>query len=356
MSTVAVVGASTTLGRALLERLDADRAVGRIIGVDLEPPPMPVAKLDFRTGEARDPLLPLALSGAQTVVYLPPRIAGEASDDVHHAVLVRGTERVAAAAEAVGATRFVLLSSGAVYGAHADNPIPLPEDAPLRANPDFPPAHHGRLAEEALEAWGRARPGTDVVVLRPAVVVGAEIDGWVARHLELPRLPMVRGYAPPLQVAHVEDVAAALHLAATVLEPGAYNVACEGWLSAGDVAGLLGRRTVEVPEEVAFGLAARLWRRGLFAGPPGLLHFVMHPWVLASDKLRAAGWAPVHGNREALREFAAAHHEWLALGRLRVRRRELYAGLLAGLGLLAGFAFGGRRPRDHEAEQVHDAA
>ena len=32
----------------------------------------------------------------------------------------------------------------------------------------------------------------------------------------------------------------------------------------------------------------------------------MYPWVIANDKLKAEGWAPVHGNADAIREAVAA--------------------------------------------------
>jgi UDP-glucose 4-epimerase len=344
MTTVAVTGASGAIGRALLERLDADRRVTALVGIDVDAPPMPVAKLDFRAVDVRDRLLHLALGDADVLVHLATGAPAGAGEDARFAVTVNGTRNVLDAAAKAGVGRVVVLSSAAVYGAHPGNPIPLTEDAPLRANPDFPPAYQRLLAEELVAAWAAEHPDVGVAVLRPAVVVSAETDDWVARHLESPRLPLVRGHAPPLQFAGVDDVAAAVHLAAVGdLPPGAYNVACEGWLAAAEVSALLGRKPVELPENVAFGLGQRLWRQRLVAAPPGFLHYVMHPWVVATDKLRAAGWEPTASNREVLREFAAAHHGWLSVGRVRVRRRDLYVGGFALVGLIAGLAIGSRR-------------
>jgi len=53
------------------------------------------------------------------------------------------------AAGAVGATHLVLLSSATAYGAWANNPVPLTEDAPLRPNPEL---------EFAVRAAERDRP------------------------------------------------------------------------------------------------------------------------------------------------------------------------------------------------------
>ena len=51
---------------------------------------------------------------------------------------VRGTRNVFESARAAGASKVVYVSSGVAYGAHPDNDVPLTEESPLRANPDFP--------------------------------------------------------------------------------------------------------------------------------------------------------------------------------------------------------------------------
>ena len=46
-------------------------------------------------------------------------------------------------------------------------------------------------------------------------------------------------------------------------------------------------------------LPARL-ARALIRLPNGLLPYTVHPWVVANDRLRAAGWTPTFTNEEAL--------------------------------------------------------
>ena len=324
MTTVAVTGAGGFTAAALLERLDADRAVERIIGVDRVEPQMPVAKLDFRLADVRDPLPALALQGADAIVHLAVSEGPLVSEDTMFAINVEGTRNLLAAADAAGVARLVHLSSAAVYGADPGNVVPLHEDVPLRANPDFGWAFHHLLAEELVTRWAAEHAGTTVTVLRPATTLGPGADTAVSRHLEQPWLPVVRGYLPPVQLLHVDDLAAALHLAVTRDLPGAYNVAAEGWLPLDDMARVMGRGLLRVPESVAFPAASRLWRRGVIAAPPGALRYLMHPWVVSTERLHAQGWAPTRSNRDILREFVADHHPWMSLGRLRVRRRHCY--------------------------------
>lgn len=345
MSTVAVTGANGAVGRALITRLDAERSVTRILAVDVEEPDMPAAKLEFRTADVRDALLTHALRGADVIVHLAGRRGPWRDEDTMFACNVHGTRNVLSATEAVGARKLVHLSSASVYGAHADNPVPLPESAALRANPDFGYGYHQLLSEELVAEWADGHPRVTVTVLRPAPVMAPDVDDFVARTLESPRLPVVRGYTPPRQFVHIEDLADALALAVTADLPGPYNVAADGWLATEDLLALLGRKAVIVPETVAFSAAEHLWARGISPLPAGALHYVMHPVVLATDLLHERGWAPAHSNREVVREFAETHRAYVTLGRVRLRRRPLYVGVCAGLGLLAGLLFGRRLTR-----------
>lgn len=346
MTTVAVLGASGPVGRALLERLDADRAVESIVGVDLTEPEMPVAKLQFRTADVRDRLLPVALDGADAVVHAALVPDPSPSEDTVFAINVSGTRNILDATDRAGARKLVVISSAAVYGAHPDNAVPLDEDAPLRANPDFGFAYQRQLVEELVAEWAALHPDVAVTVLRPAILLGPGVDHFVCRLLEAPRLLTVKGYEPPLQFAHVDDVAAAAHLAVSGDLRGPFNVAAEGWLSFDDVRHLLGKRTTAVPETVAFETVGRLWAHHAVPTPPGVLHFLMHPWIVACDRLRAHGWAPLHSNREILREFATSHGGWLSIGVLRCRRRDLYSMAFAATGVLLGLAVvGWRRTR-----------
>jgi hypothetical protein len=86
-----------------------------------------------------------------------------------------------------------------------------------------------------------------------------------------------------------------------------YNVAADGWLAADDARALVGRaNTPSVPEELLTRALRRAWVLGLGDIPPGLVPYLVHPWVVANDRLRAQGWAPRHTNADAIAEAAAA--------------------------------------------------
>ena len=143
------------------------------------------------------------------------------------------------AAAAAGVARVVIITSASVYGAQADNPVPLDEAAPLRAVPDG--SGPGRLLEiEALIARSRAAyPGLAVTVLRPATLVGSGEPSLVSRHFEAPRLLVVRGSTPRWQFVHVDDLAAAVALAVSGQVTGDVTLGCDGLAVAGAGRGAL---------------------------------------------------------------------------------------------------------------------
>lgn len=340
MRTVAVTAASGPVGRELLALLDADPRVGTILGVDVVEPDMPPASLEFRVADPRDPVLASVLRGADVIVHLAGWVPEPVSEDVAFARSVHGTRNVLAAAEAVGARGVVHLSTAMVYGAHPDNPVPLGEQARLRASADAPAAYHALLAEELVAAFRAEHPGVDVAVLRPATILGGHVDSPATRLLEALRVPGVAGYDPPLQFADVADVAEALRLAASEGLDGAFNVAPDGWLTTEEAEHVAGRRLLRLPETPALGAVSALHRLVGAELAPGELTYLMHPWVVDAGRLASHGWRAERSNREVLRAAAEEHRRWVRLDGLRIRRRDLYAVgagvVLASAGLAAG--------------------
>lgn len=330
MATVAITGVGGLIGRRLVAELTADPAVERIVGIDIRAPEgLHSPKLEFRRADIRDPGFEQVLSGADTLVHLAFQLDPIRDEAEMRSINVDGTRNVIEAAVAAGIRRIIYTSSGVVYGAHPDNDLPLTEDSPLRANPDFNYAEHKLEVEQWLWPWAERHPEVVLTVFRPAIVGGPGVQNFITRQLEAPRFVVVRGHYPPMQFVHVDDVAAALALAVDRDLPGAYNVASEGWLSHDEVVAISGVRTVEVPEEVAFRLAERLWRLGLAEAPPGELYYIMYPWVMSVDKLLSAGWRPKHTNRDTLAELAEEHRPYVTVLGVRARRRDLRVGAAA---------------------------
>jgi nucleoside-diphosphate-sugar epimerase len=337
-----------------------------VLGLSRHEPPLLGPKFEFVQAGPGDPAFADALDGVDTLVLFPLIDAADRNEEGRRARVLEGTRRSLEAA--AGAATVVLWSSGVVYGAHPDNPVPIPETQPARPNPEFPAA--GILADServALAAGGsrdltdservarEAAPGDGppegsgdgptVVVLRGAGVWAPAWGTFLARSLMAPAMVGVRGQDPPLQALAPADAVSALVLATSGRLQGVYNVAPDDWVGAKEAARAAGRRRLEVPQRVAQSTAERLWQAGMSPATAGELAFQTHPWVLDNARLRSAGWAPTRSSAEAFAEAGGQKPEGVLVGGVQIRRSDVFRGAAATLALAAAVAVARRQAR-----------
>jgi nucleoside-diphosphate-sugar epimerase len=321
---VAVTGPTGTFGFGLVPLLQADDRVARIVGIarrPFDPAEHGWTKMAYRQGDVRDaPSLERAFEGADVVVHLAFLITGTASRATTREINVDGTLNAVRAAAAVGARRFVYASSVAAYGFHADNPVGMTEEWPVR------PAEHLFYAQEKAELEHllhdeiAAHPDLALYLVRPSIVVGPHTLGAkdvlpgrlapVGRRLAglVGRLPVpVPAPVPdvPLQLVHEDDVGRALVQCIVGAGPaGAYNIAGDGVLSARDVARALGVLPLPLPAGVvrtAARAVAALPDLPFLPPATGWAEAVSHPSIMDTTKAkRELGWVPRHTGLEAL--------------------------------------------------------
>jgi nucleoside-diphosphate-sugar epimerase len=184
-----------------------------------------------------------------------------------------------------------------------------------------------------------------VTVLRPATLVGPDVDTVVGRHFESPRLLVVRDARTVWQFCHVDDLAEAVVTAIAAELDGPLTVAADGVLQQADVERLSGMRRIELPAALAFGTAERLHRVGVLPAPATDLAYVVHPWAVSAQRLREHGWAPVYDNETCLGvllEEVRGHH---AVALRRLDRKDAALGAAGAAVALVGTAAIVRRRR-----------
>jgi nucleoside-diphosphate-sugar epimerase len=306
---VAVTGAARGLGHALTTQLARSPRLRRVIAIDCQRGE--ATGVTWRVVDVRDPALAGRLASVDVVVHTDLDLAPGTDRRARRAFNVRGAQTVLTAAAAGGVGRVVLVTSAMVYGARPDNPVPLPEDAPLGADQDGSVVGDLLEIEQLAQRSALAHPGMAVTVVRPAALVGEGVDTLITRHFEAPRLLTVKGCAPRWQFCHVDDLVSALELAVTAEVTGAFAVGCDGWLEPEQLEELSGLKRIELPAGLTFATAQRLYRAGLTPAPVNDLHFVVYPWVVDCAALRAAGWRPSYDNAAAvsvLLDQRAGHH------------------------------------------------
>ncbi|HET9691523.1 MAG TPA: NAD-dependent epimerase/dehydratase family protein [Acidimicrobiales bacterium] len=342
MARIVVTGISGSLGRRVAAQLLGPGRGDDVVGVDLDgggglPAGARVVSLDLAGSPgATDDALAAAMVGADAVVHLAWVTAdGPGADAMRAAEANRvALARVLAATAASGARRLVHLSSATVYGAWADNRIPLGEDALLRPNPGFGFATGKAEAERVVARWAAAHPEVAVAVLRPTVTLGTP-QRPLYEALGGTRVPAVGDGTRPVQYLHVDDLAAAVVLAVDRSLTGVYNVAPDAGMPEATARALSGGvAAFSVPAWVGRPLAALgwdLWRRGI---PREARPYAMHPWVVAPDRLKVEGWTPAHTSEEALVATDARPH----LDDLPPGRRQQVVLAATGLAVLGGVA------------------
>ena len=280
-----------------------------------------VAGVIWRLADVRDPALAGRLTGVNVLVHTDVDTSAESDYRARRAFNVRAAQTVLTAGAAGRVGRVILITSGMVYGASPDNPVPLPESAPLAADPDGSVAGDLLEIEHLARRSARVHPGVSVTVVRPAALVGPGIETLVTRHFDAPRLLTVRGFSPRWQFCHADDLVRALELAVAGDITGAFAVGCDGWLEEDQVEEISGLRRIELPPGLTFGTAQRLHRIGISPAPVGDLRYLVYPWVVDCQALRAAGWRPRYDNTTALRQLMEARAARHAAAR-RLPRKE----------------------------------
>jgi nucleoside-diphosphate-sugar epimerase len=322
---VAVTGPTGTFGFGLMPLLQADDRVARVVGVarrPFDPAQQGWTKMTYRRGDVRDLAgLEQAFRGADVVVHLAFLITGTASRATTRAINVDGSVNAIRAAAAVGARRFVFASSVAAYGFHADNPVGMREDWPVRPASRLFYAQEKAELERLLAAEADRHRGLDLYMLRPSIVLGphtlgakdllpgplAALVGRLAAGMS--RLPVgIPAPVPrvPVQFVHEDDVGRALLLCVVGAGPaGAYNIAGDGVLSSADVVREVGLTAVPVPGRLARAPARAITAlAALPFAPPALgwAEVVSHPPVMDTTKAkRDLGWRPRYTGLEAVR-------------------------------------------------------
>ena len=307
MASVVISGAAGRTGRRLVPRLQQQDGVDRVVPVDAS---APVAEL---------------------------KAAFEGMDALVHLGFATTIAPVLEAAASSSISTVVYRSSASVYGAWSDNRVPLTEDVPLRPNPGFTFAIEHGEAERLVAEWSEDHPAVRVAVLRPVPVVAPGRESWESNTLGRPSSLRRSESLPPVQFLHVDDASSAFAHAVTERLQGTFNVAPDGFVS-GETARALatnGRLTLPLPDRVAATAERWAWRLGWGGAPAPAVPYLVHPWVVANDKLVATGWSPEHTNEEAL--VAARKGSWWRELSPK-RRQELALSAAGGIGVLGATA------------------
>ena len=287
-----VTGVSRHLGARLARALSVDPRVDRVVGVDVVPPRSNIGRTEFVRADLRTPTISrvVAAHNVDTVVHAgvlqTPRSAGGRA--AMKELNVMGTLQLIAACQRVESVRrFVLKSSGSVYGSGSSNPAMFREhDEPVSPPRSGFPRDCVEV-EDAARRLARLRPDVSVSLLRLANVVGPKVDTPLTRYFRLPIVPTVLGFDARLQLLHEDDAVTVMQEATFSDQAGALNVAGEGVLMMSQALARAGRMQMPMPGFLDAAMGGLLKRGGLVEFAPEDVGFLTYGRVLDTTRLRA---------------------------------------------------------------------
>ena len=231
---VLVTGMGGDLGTRVVNLLEADPAIGEILGIDRDPPRRRIHRVEFHRVEPDDrrkavrlvrdfdPDIVLHLGVYEPNARADPTMAR--LDTAASAVSVLG------AAPSCPSLRAIVVRSGIeVYGRRGGAPTRPDEASPVDPTSPFGSslAEVERVATEAGHV-----AGVPLTRLRLATVVGPSFPSPLGRYLRLPVVAVDPFRELPFSLLHQEDAAVALVAAATSGFDGALNVVGPGAITA----------------------------------------------------------------------------------------------------------------------------
>jgi UDP-glucose 4-epimerase len=298
-----ITGGAGYIGTRLVERLSERDDTERIVIADIRPPASFRPKTTFERLDVRDAERARELITAErpdTVIHLAFVLNPIHDQEAEYDIDVGGTQNVLRAASEAGVEHVMVTTSATAYGAFADNPVPIAEDWPVRGVPSFPYACHKTEADRLCQLWALEHPERTMTIVRPCIVFGPNVDNYIVRLWTSQPFQADFGLpSQPIQFVHEDDLVDALERLLLGRHGGAFNVAGDGTMTGDECAEAIGMKRRRIPLGLYWKLGALMWRLRQSETPPGNLHFAIHPWVVATDKLKeTTGWSPEHTSRE----------------------------------------------------------
>ena len=306
MSVVAVTGINGFFAKSIVQRLEADPDIERIVGVDVAPSDATSEKTDFHRLDIRDPGLARIFDGVETVVHLAFIVAEIHDKRRTHEINVGGTRNVLDACATAKVRKVVVASSVAAYGSHATNPIGMTEEQALVANPDSYYSVDKVEVEKMLAEFSRSHPEIVVTILRPPIVVGPGAE-FLKNSIGAQTRFAVRGRDPQVQWLHEEDLGDAFHRAIEQDLRGAFNVAPDDSMSMSRCFEMFEAKPLRLPAWLLKGMANLLFALRILNVSRGWVSLGEHSCVMSNEKLKkVSGWRPRFTSEAALQELVAS--------------------------------------------------
>jgi len=301
---IAITGAAGYFGKKIIERLHGRDDVDYILGISRREFQHDYDKLEYMRMDVRSGKLKKIFKEREidAIIHLAFVLNPIHDEREMHDINISGARNVLEAAEHAGARKIIMTSSTMTYGAWPDNPEYLTEESPLRGHTTYYYNIDKVEIERMCSHFIERNKNVSMVILRPCLVLGPNVNHFYSRLLDLPILPLVGGENPRMQFIHEDDVARAYeHFLFN--GNGIYNIVGRGTMRWKEIIEAAGKRAVSMPAWLLYPAARFLWKAHLSFFPPEILDFVRWPWVATGEKAKKAGFEAEYTTKETLMSF-----------------------------------------------------
>jgi UDP-glucose 4-epimerase len=305
-----ITGAAGYIGRLLLERVVSMRErFGVVVASDIR---------EVTAGEDRAiTRLPMDVRSKgmerilhenhiTSVVHLATIVTpGKKADrELEYQVDVLGTKNVLESCLKAGAGHLIVTSSGAAYGYHADNPVRLQEDDPLRGNPEFAYSDHKRQVEEMLLQARGEHPALKQLILRPGTILGASTNNQITDLFQKKMILGVQGSQSPFVFIWDMDVVDIIVKGILEQRTGTYNLAGDGVMGLAEIAAILKKPFLPLPVWLLRSALFLLKKCGFTQYGPEQVNFLRYRPVLGNRRLKEEfGYTPRKSSRQVFEHY-----------------------------------------------------
>lgn len=199
-----------------------------------------------------------------------------------------------------GVEQLVFVGHHLYYGAAAYLPLLHSEQDPPHGIETFPEAADVIASDLMTSNAFWSIPRTRTVVLRFCHALGAAC-GILSELLRGSRVPTILGFDPLVQFLDPDDIATAIRLAVEQSLSGVYNVGGAQPLTLSQIASLLQRPIVPIPEAV---YRISLGKFGLPEIPAGALSLLKYPVIVDDSAYRGrTGYVQYFDERQTLERY-----------------------------------------------------
>lgn len=298
-----VTGGSGYIGSRLTELL-IQHEDNEVVNLDIRAPVVPRSRTRFVHMDIRDRGIAalIAEERPDALVHLAFVLNPIRDEHTMYDIDVNGTANVLDAAAAAGVPHLLVASSTTAYGAWPDNPVPIPEEHPVRGLPAYEYARDKTEIDRLCQLWAAQHPESTMTIVRPTIVFGPNVDNYIVRFWEnQPFVVLPDGHDADWQYVHEDDVVDAMSRLLSERRGGIFNLTADGTVKMSEAAAIAGKKVRKMPLKLYRRMAGASWKLRLrnVEAPPGQIEFVLHPWIASNEKLkRELGWAPRYTSRE----------------------------------------------------------